>query len=46
MKNYIVYTRSGEYHVSASSETRAKECVVQLTNGAVSRGDMYVEACR
>ena len=46
MKNWIVHTMRGDFRVAAVSADRARDLVVQLTDGAVSRREMYVEESR
>ena len=46
MKNWIVHTMRGDFRVAAISADHAKDRVVQLTDGAVSRREMYVEESR
>lgn len=46
MKNWIVHTMRGDFRVAAVSADRARDRVVQLTDGAVSRREMYVEESR
>lgn len=43
MRNYIVHTSRGIYHVRATSADKAKDAVYKLTFGRVSPADMFVE---
>jgi hypothetical protein len=42
MNEYVVLTKEAEYHVRASSPDRAKDAIVKLTFGRISRTDVLV----